>query len=204
MRLIVLSGSSNCRKVMAVAHHLNIDLPVEHLDATAGDLSRPDFLNLNPNGMVPVLVDGDFVLWESNAIMRYLADGVAGQILYPEDRRIRADINRWLDWELAHYNAALAAITYEVIIKPQFLDQQPSQTMIDSAVGEFHRFAAVLEDHLQDCTIIVGRDWTLADYAVGHLQATMPHLPVDLSAYPRIQAFYDRLADNRHWQIAVT
>ena len=70
MKLYYLVGSPNCRRVHAVMNHLGIKVDIEYLDFFTGELKKPDYLGLNPNGMVPTLRDGDFVLWESNAIMQ--------------------------------------------------------------------------------------------------------------------------------------
>jgi len=83
MKLYAVVGSGNCRKVQATANKLGIDLDVEYLDFFAGELTTPEYLKLNPNGRVPALTDGDFTLWEFNAIMQYLADEVTRQRPFP-------------------------------------------------------------------------------------------------------------------------
>ncbi|MEN8800710.1 MAG: glutathione S-transferase family protein, partial [Thiogranum sp.] len=116
MQLHVVVGSGNCRKVQATISSLGIDVDIEYLDFFAGDLSRPEYLALNPNGRVPTLTDGDFTLWESNAIMQYLADTIPANPLFPREPRIRADIVRWQCWELAHFNNAFATVAFETVL----------------------------------------------------------------------------------------
>src|ERR1700751_6128624 len=72
-----------------------------------GDQHLQEFLNMNPNHRVPVLEDGDFHLWESRAIMQYLADKTPGQTLYPTDPKGRADVNRWRFWSASHFAPAI-------------------------------------------------------------------------------------------------
>jgi len=200
MQLHVLSVSANCWKVQAVAHHLGIDLEIRRLELATGDLASPAFRALNPNGKVPTLVDGDFVLWESNTIMRYLAETVPGNSLYPTDRHGRADVNRWLDWELAHYNQAMFTILREVVMKPRFFNQPGNEVLVAAGQQQLDRYAHVLESHLDGRTVLVGDGLTLADYAVGHLQPYHQACPFDWSPFPNIRAFYERLAANPHWQ----
>lgn len=199
MKVYFVNGSPNSRKVWAVSRHLGIELDIQWLDFTKGETRDPAFLRLNPNGMVPVLVDGEFVLWESNAINTYLACSVDGQTLFPDDPQTRADITRWLCWELAHYNKALGITAFQSVAKPAFGLGDPDRHLIDTFVEQFHRFAAVLERHLDGRHFLVGDDWTLADYAVGHVEVFIERVPIDLDAYPNISAFYQRLRDNPHW-----
>ncbi|MEO1180824.1 MAG: glutathione S-transferase family protein, partial [Cyanobacteria bacterium J06636_28] len=81
-----------------------------------GDQRTADFLALNPTGRIPVLQDGDFVLWESNAIMQYLASQVSTP-LWPDDAQQRADIMRWQSWQLAHWAKGCQPLNYERLVK---------------------------------------------------------------------------------------
>ena len=118
MRLHTFVGSPNGRKVEAVINHLDLTVEIDYRDIFEGGLGAPDYLALNPNAMAPTLVDGSFVLWESTAIMQYLADKVGGEALFPRDPRRRADIVRWQCWELAHFNRAFGTIVLEVLVNP--------------------------------------------------------------------------------------
>src|ERR1700704_1418789 len=91
--------SPNSRKVRAVAYELGIALETQRVDLLTGGQRSPEFLAKNPNGRVPVLEDGDLILWESTSIIRYLA---AGSSLLPAARRTAAEVDRWIAWQLAH------------------------------------------------------------------------------------------------------
>ena len=94
-------NSVNVQKVLWCLHEL--DLAYERIDAgmAFGKNREPEYLTMNPNGRVPTLVDGDFVLWESNSIMRYLVRAYAPQsTLYPHAPKVRSGVDRWLDWTL--------------------------------------------------------------------------------------------------------
>ena len=93
MKLYTFPPSPNSRKIMAVAHYLGIELDVHFVDLTKGDQMKPEFLALNPNHKIPTLQDGDFVLWESNAIMQYLAASQSDRSLWPREPRPQAEVN---------------------------------------------------------------------------------------------------------------
>jgi glutathione S-transferase len=199
MKLEYVVGSPNCRKVHAVIDHLGLDdVEFEYLDFFAGDLRQDAYAALNPNAMVPTLVDGDFTLWESNAINVYLASRQTTP-LFPTDGRARADVLRWLCWELAHYNRALGVLAFEGVAKPALMKMQPDEAAIEIARRDLERFAPVLERHLERRHHVVGDEVTLADYAVGHLEGFKDLVPFDWKPYPAINEYYERFADNPHW-----
>src|SRR5208337_2613528 len=102
MKLYGFPFSPNTWKVRAVAVHLGLPLEFALVDLTKGEQKTPDYLALNPTGRAPVLVDGDFKLWESVAILQYIASKTPNA-LWPNDARARADITRWQSWQLAHF-----------------------------------------------------------------------------------------------------
>ena len=125
MKLYTLPGSPNCRKVIAVIHQLGLDVDIQQLQPTSDDLEKPEYLALNPNGMTPTLKDGDFTLWESNAIMQYLASSAADNDLFSNDPKIRTDITRWHIWEQAHFGKAMGTLLWENFAKPVFFRLSP-------------------------------------------------------------------------------
>src|SRR6202012_5995658 len=102
--------SPNCRKVRAVAYELGIALEHVPVNLVKGEQRAPAFLAKNPNGRVPVLEDGDFVLWESVAILRYFAAKTPGSSLVPSGAREQADMDRWLVWQVAHLSPPLSKV----------------------------------------------------------------------------------------------
>src|SRR5579862_1624600 len=104
MRLYHHPLSSNARRAVMAALHLGTEVELVHVDLGKGEQRKPDYLKRNPNGKVPVLDDDGFLLWESCAIMQYLADRTPGQTLYPTELRARADVNRWLFWSAHHFS----------------------------------------------------------------------------------------------------
>src|ERR1700748_1383248 len=106
MRLYQHPMSANARATVMTALQLNAPVELVHVALEKGEQSTPPFLKMNPNHRVPVLEDEGFYLWESRAIMQYLADLTPGQTLYPTALKARADVNRWLFWSGQHFAPA--------------------------------------------------------------------------------------------------
>src|ERR1051326_7174960 len=116
MKLYAFPPSPRARKPLAVAHHLGLPFELVLVDLLKGDQKKPEYLKLNPNGKMPTLVDGDFVLWESDAICQYLAEK-KGDGLWAKDSQGRHDIARWLFWDMAHWDPACATLLFEHVVK---------------------------------------------------------------------------------------
>ncbi|MDH5536848.1 MAG: glutathione S-transferase family protein [Betaproteobacteria bacterium] len=199
MKLYTVVGSPNCRKVLAVINHLGIKVDIEYLDFFAGDLMSPDYGAVNPNRMVPALRDGKLVLWESNAIMQYLADKTPGNTIFPRDPAVRADVVRWQCWELAHYNKAFGLLAYETVLKPNFLKQETNRELVRWAQEGLARFAPVLDAHMKGRQYAVGNEITLADYSLIHVEGFTEAVPFDWAPYPNLNLYYERMRVVPHW-----
>ncbi len=200
MKLHYVVGSPNCRKVHSVINHLDLDVEFVYLDFFNGDLEKEEFFSINPNKKVPALTDGNFHLWESNAIMQYLADSAPTNNLYPKDPQTRADIARWQSWELAHYNQALGTIAFESVLKPRFNIGESNQPLIDNGVANLTVYAAVLDAHLAKRDFVVGNQVTLADYSLICIEAFKDMIPFDWSDYQNLNAYYQRISNQAPWQ----
>src|SRR5262245_26867649 len=104
MKLYQFPLSPNCQKVVAVAHEVGVSLTAVNVELFKGQAKTPEMLARNPNGRVPILEDGDFVLWESNAMLGYVASKADRADLAPTAPRERADVDRWLAWSIAHFS----------------------------------------------------------------------------------------------------
>ena len=190
----------NSRKVLAVVYALDLDVEVQYLDLMKGEQKSPDYLSINPNGKAPALVDDDFELWESNAIMQYLADTYGnGNDIYPNSQKIRADIARWQHWELAHYNRAAGVLVWEVFIKPTFNMGEPSQELIHIAKEDFHNCAAVLDAQLENRNYILGDSLTLADFSVASFAAMYGPAQISIDKYKNVGSWLHRLDSIPAW-----
>jgi glutathione S-transferase len=200
MKLYGFPLSPNTWKVRAVAAHLGIPLELEFVDITKGASHTPAYLALNPTGRTPTLVDGDFKLWESNAIMQYIA-GKTANSLWPNDAQKRADIMRWQSWSLAHWGAeACQPLTVQRLVKKILNLGPPDQAVVAKATEAFNKEAQMLEAHLAKQQFLVGDTVTLADFSVatGILYAKEAELP--LAPYPNLRGWIDRVLALPCWR----
>jgi glutathione S-transferase len=181
MRLYHHPMSSNARRAVMTALHLEAKVELVFVDLAKGAQRRPDYLKLNPNGKVPVLDDDGFILWESHAIMQYLADGTPGQTLYPTDVRARADVNRWLFWNSHHFAPAVGVLGWENMVKKILGAGGPDPAQVKRGEALVTDCAQVLDAHLAGKKWVLGDRLTLADYALASpLMAIVPaKLPVN-------------------------
>ncbi|MCA9665211.1 MAG: glutathione S-transferase family protein [Myxococcales bacterium] len=199
MKLYVNPLSPNARKVIAVANHVKLDIDIEPVDLAKGQHKSPEYLALNPNGKVPTLVDGELKLWESNAIMQYMA-GKAKSDLWPADDAKRADISRWQCWQLAHFGPPCAEITYERVVKPMLQQQPGDEDKVKAAEERFHQFAAVLNGALEGKKFLVGDAVTIADFTVASTLTYAAPARIPLDSYTHIKAWLARLDEVPAWK----
>jgi glutathione S-transferase len=205
MQLHTFVGSPNGHKVEAVIDHLGLDVEIIHHDLLAGELRAPAYVALNPNAKVPTLVDGAFALWESDAIVQYLADKAGSDALFPRDPQMRADVVRWQFWSQAHFNKSFTWIVLETVIKPRFNRGPTNAAIVDLARTDLERFAPVLDDHLESHRYLVGDRITIADYSMIVLEGYRAAASFDWSPYPHINGYFDRMRAVDPWvRTAVT
>jgi glutathione S-transferase len=198
MKLHIVPGSPNSRKVEAVLHHLGLKADIQEYDFFAGDLRKPSYLALNLNARVPTLEDGNFVLWESNAIMQYLADKAGDDQLFPRKPQTRADVARWQFWELVHFNRPFGALAFETVAKAR-RGLEPDAATVALAQAELARNTPVLEAHLAGRRYLVGNAVTLADYSMVTLESYRSQVPFDWSPYSHLNAYLDRMNKLEPW-----
>jgi glutathione S-transferase len=159
------ANSVNVQKVLWCLREL--DLAYERINAgmAFGRNHEPDYLAMNPNGRVPTLVDGDFVLWESNSIMRYLALAYRdGSPLYPQAPKRRASVDRWLDWTLSTVQPVDRPVFWALVRTP--VEQRDMVAIQKDADAEAVQWR-IVDNQLATRRFIEGDDFTLADIALG-------------------------------------
>ena len=128
--------SPNVRRVRLTAAVLELPLEEKVLDFSKGEHKSPEYLALNPNGAVPTLVDGDFVLTESRSIMQYLASKRPDSGLLPRDEAQRADVTRWQFWDAAHFSPQLGSLAFEKMLKSMMGLGEPNVAKIRGSPGK--------------------------------------------------------------------
>ena len=199
MKLYGFAGSPRTWKVRAVASHLGIPLEFKQLDPTMGETRTPQYLGLNPTGRTPTLVDGDFVLWESDAIMQYLASKKPNT-LWPDDPRTRADIMRWQNWQSAHWGSdACMPLLFQNLLKTIFSLGPPDAAAVAKATDAFNREGSVLDAHLAKNDWLVGSDPTLADFTVGSYLFYANESKLPIGPYKHVGRWFERLSALPCW-----
>jgi glutathione S-transferase len=199
MKLYFHPMSGNSRRVLLVAAHLEIALERVVVDLTKQEQRGAPHLRRNPNGRVPVLDDNGFVLWESRAIMQYLADKTPGQTLLPTEPSERADVNRWLFWCAAHMAPTCTILVLENFVKPLTGRQADP---VEVARGEllFAQNAPILDAHLAGKTWVCQDRVTLADYSLAASFALAGPARLPIADYPNLRSWLGRVQELDAWR----
>ena len=201
IELYVFPPSPRAFKAMVVANHLGIDTTLHIIDLINGDQKTPEYAALNPNMRMPTLKDGEYVLWESNAIGQYLAIQKPSSGLLPNDERARLDVTRWQFWDLAHWDPACAIFLFENVVKPVVLKAgDADQAALAKGAESFHRAAKVLDGQLKGRKFVTGDALTLADFSLGAPLnlADMARFPIE--PYGEIRRWHATLRALPAWQ----
>ncbi|MGM4891905.1 glutathione S-transferase [Tardiphaga sp. 709] len=196
------ANSVNVQKVLWCCHEL--DVAYERIDAGMqfGRNSEADYLAMNPNGRVPTLVQGDFVLWESNSIMRYvaLAYGATSR-LYPSTPKVRAGMERWLDWTLTTLQPAERPLFWGLVRTPVAdRDMAALQKAADANAALWE----MVDRQLSHQTWMEGDDFSLADIAIGcYARRWFGVVGVTRPALPHLQRWYQVISARPGFQTYV-
>ncbi len=199
MKLYAIQASNNCRRVTAVIAHLGLDVEIVEPSLHTGEMKTPDYLGLNPNAKVPTLVDGDFKLWESRAIMQYVASQKPGNELWPTDPRKQADISRWQFWEASHLSKGTGPFAFENLFKKIFMKQDADPVALAAGAKEFHTYAPILNAQLEGKKYLLGDTLTLADFSVGACFSFAEPSGLPWNDYTNIKAWWGRLNEVPAW-----
>ena len=184
LRVLGRIASINVRKVLWTCAEL--DLHFEHVESDAQLLAR------NPNALVPVIQDGDFVLWESNTICRYLAARQPHRTLLPEDGQARALVEQWMDWQATELNTAWRYGFYATVRK------SPAHTdpvAIAASIKSWNRQMSILDAHFQHGgQFVTGEHFTLADVVLGLSTHRWLHSPIERPHLDAVHGYYQRLS----------
>ncbi len=183
-------NSQNVQKVMWLIGELALDH--EHIDAGGdfGGLNAPDFLARNPHGRVPVIEDENGAVWESHAILRYLAAKHGGDAWWPDDLYARSRVDRWVEWGATTLQPAFIDVFWGFYRTPE---AQRNQVWLEGAFNRCHAAFRALDKQLDGRDHILGDDFSLADIPSGAALFRYFTMPIDRPALPNVAAYYDRL-----------
>lgn len=191
LRILGRVTSINVRKVLWTADELALSYRLENWGLPLRDPNMPDFLALNPNAQVPVIVDGDFVLWESHAIVRYLAERGGATSLMPTDVPARAIAEQWLGWQATELNFAWSYAAMALVRKAPGYDD-PAR--IAESLRAWTAKMRILEAQLERTrTYAAGQDFSLADIALGLSVHRWFGGDFERPDLPQVNAYYERV-----------
>ena len=190
--------STNVQKVLWACDELGLAYKRIDIGGAFGGTDDPSYRAKNPNGLIPTLEDDDFVLWESNAILRYLAAGDAQCRLLPADlnRREHANIDRWLDWQLVSLGLALRAL----FILLHRAGKLASEAEIAAATKNASAMFWILDAHLATQRYAGGDRFTLADIPIGISAHRWFSLGVQRPVMPALETWYERISGRPGFQ----
>lgn len=197
MKLYVFPPSPRAFKVLLAAHHYGIDYELRFVDLTKGQQNALELAALNPNKRMPVLEDEGYVLWESNAIVEYLASKTLHAL--PRETRDRLALTKWLYWDSNHWDPACAIFVFERLVKPFFGLGETSESEIARGTALLNRLAAVLNGELDKHRFVTGDALTIADLAIGSALSAHEQVNFPLEEFRAIQRWHEELKALPAW-----
>lgn len=202
MKLYNSNFSPNALRVRAVAAELGIPMEIIEVDFRKGEHKAPSYLAMNPNGKVPTLVDGDFVLWESRAINAFLASLRPECGLYPDNAKQRAVVDQWSYWGAIHLGPAIQRVAFERVMKSKFGMGEPDENAIAPQLKELDQFLPVLDASLANKEWVAGT-LSLSDFALASTFVYRVPAGIALEKVPHLAAWVARIEARPAWQSAV-
>ncbi len=193
--------SANGRKVLAVSRQLGLDAEIHDVNVYAGEGRTPQYLAINPAGKIPALVDGGFVLYESNAILVYLAEAHGACRLWSGAAQGRGRIAQWLFWESAHWQPAMVAFLAPSVGHRLFPDRvEKPRPAPDWSSAMIRPAMQTLEQALLANAFLAGAEPTLADFSVAGMMTYFSAANFPEQAFPEIAAWYARMQALEGWR----
>ena len=194
------TNSVNVQKVLWCCGELEI--PYERVDAGGqfGRTGEPDYLAMNPTGLIPTIEDDGFALWESNTIVRYLCARHGANTLWPEDPVTRALAEKWMDYQLGTLWVAFRAAFLGLVRTPP---EQRDMDQIGASLESTARALALLDRHLADNEHVVGSSFTMGDVALGSTVYRWLNMEIERPEMPNLVAWHDRLSGRPAYQRSV-
>ena len=182
--------SSNVQKVLWCCGELGVEYERADIGGPFGGNQDPEYLAMNPNGLVPTVKDDDLIMWESNTICRYLCTMHDGGRLYPTDPAARTHVERWMDWQLSSIGPPMGALLFGLI---RTRPEQRDQAAIEAARRKALAAWTIVEDALEDRPYLAGQELTLAEITLGTLVYRWHAFSIERPLLKNLKAWYERM-----------
>tara|TARA_A100001037_G_scaffold54562_1_gene46894 strand:+ start:407 stop:1054 length:648 start_codon:yes stop_codon:yes gene_type:complete len=194
-------SSLNVQKVMWLVDELGVECEHTELGGSFGGLDEPSFRAKNPHGKVPVIEDGDTVVWESHAILRYLADAHGNETLYPREPAARAGVEQWIEWtQTMLLHDFLQGVFWGFYRTPEPDRNVPA---VERSIRRCGRHVQVLDALLEGRQFLLGDSLTLADVPAGTCLYRYFNIEIERPKVPNVEAWYARLQERTPYQAQI-
>ena len=187
LKVLGRKTSNNVQKVLWCLAELQRPFQQEDYGGPFGKTRTPEYLRLNPHGTVPTLIDGEVVVWESNTILRYIANKAGKTSLYPQDAVERSVVERWMDWQIGSLSPAFRPLFIALVRDQRAIVDVPA------LVGAAAPLFKLLDNALEENAFLAGANLTLADIAIGPMVYRWYTLGLVKDDTPRLSAWFERL-----------
>jgi glutathione S-transferase len=187
------------RRVLALVKHLGLEAEPIEMDLMGGAMKGADYVAINPNIKAPTLVDDDFVLWESSAIMAYLCIKAGSDMWPAHNPAEQVEVLRWLSWNDHHWSPAVGPFYFEHVVKPTFSIGEPDRTGLKKKADDLTRYAKVLDDHLAKRSYVACGRLTIADFQLASMATYWRDSEMPLDSFQNIVSWIDRLMRIPAW-----
>jgi glutathione S-transferase len=189
--------SSNVIPVIWTANELGIEYTLELAGGSFGKLDSPAYAQINPNRMIPAIRDGDFCLWESHAIVRYLCDRYSAGVLCPSEPTTRAIADQWMEWS---GTLAFTPVIQLFFATVRTVPEERNFDKINALRDEASNTLKILDAHLANNNYVAGDQFTMGDIPLGCVAYRYFNVDVERPSLPNLEAWYKRLATRPAYQ----